>query len=138
MRIRKKSFIQGVLYLLVAMAFFVSPEVMAALGKGGSNFADGSIGTVAENMQSSFSAVAKLVTAGSYLGGIVFVIFAIVKFKNHKDNPTQVPIGGPIMMLFIGAALLFLPSVMKTAGLTVFGSQASAGGVDGIDSFDYN
>ena len=34
---------------------------------------------------------------------------AIFKFKQHKDNPTQVPVGTPVAMLAISAALVFLP-----------------------------
>jgi len=54
---------------------------------------------------------------------------AIAKFKQHKDNPTQIPIGTPIALLFIGAALLFLPTILQIAGGTIFGD----GGVPGID-----
>jgi intracellular multiplication protein IcmD len=35
-----------------------------------------------------------------------------MKFKQHKDNPTQTPIGTPIALVFIAAALLFLPSIL--------------------------
>jgi len=35
------------------------------------------------------------------------------KFKAHKEQPTQVPISQPIALLFIAAALIFVPSVFK-------------------------
>jgi hypothetical protein len=34
----------------------------------------------------------------------------------------QIPIGTPIALLFIGAALIFLPSLLKVAGETLFGA----------------
>src|SRR3990167_6650065 len=78
------------------------------------------LGGVASSITGSFANITLLITGGSYLAGIAFSIGAIMKFKQHKDNPTQIPIGTPIALLFIAAALLFLPSVLSTAGMTLF------------------
>lgn len=86
-----------------------------------------SAGGVAAEIYSSFAQITKLITAGSYLAGLAFSIGAIMKFKQHKDNPTQVPIGTPIALLFIAAALLFLPSVLGVAGQTIFGGGEVSG-----------
>ena len=88
------------------------------------------LGGVASQITASFGQVTLLITGGSYLAGLAFSIGAIMKFKQHKDNPTQIPIGTPISLLFIAAALLFLPSVLSTAGQTIFagGSTASPKG----------
>ena len=59
----------------------------------------------------------------------------ITKFKMHKDNPTQVPIGKPIGLVFIGAALLFLPSILSVTSYTIFGSSGgTAEGPTGVVS----
>jgi intracellular multiplication protein IcmD len=55
-----------------------------------------------------------------------FSIGAIMKFKQHKDNPTQIPIGTPIALIFIAAALLFLPTILGIAGATMFGSSGGS------------
>lgn len=81
-----------------------------------------SLGKMASNITTSFGALTKLITAGSYLAGLGFSIGAIMKFKQHKDNPTQIPIGTPIALIFIAAALLFLPSILGVAGATMFGT----------------
>lgn len=86
-----------------------------------------SIGSVASELTGSFEALAKLITAGAYLGGLAFAIGSIMKFKQHKDNPTQVPIGTPIALLLIAAALLFLPSILGVAGQSLFGGGSVAG-----------
>ena len=86
-----------------------------------------SLGAVATQITGSFSTVTKVITGGSYLAGIAFAISAIMKFKQHKDNPTQIPIGTPIALLFIAAALLFLPSVLGVAGQTLFKGGATSG-----------
>jgi intracellular multiplication protein IcmD len=71
-----------------------------------------SLGSIAESITSSYSNITKIITAGSYLAGLAFSIGAIMKFKQHKDNPTQTPIGTPIALVFVAAALLFLPSIL--------------------------
>ncbi|KGP62561.1 type IV secretion protein IcmD [Legionella norrlandica] len=81
-----------------------------------------SLGKMASQITSSFTSLTKLITAGSYLAGLGFSIGAIMKFKQHKDNPTQIPIGTPIALVFIAAALLFLPSILGVAGETMFGA----------------
>lgn len=74
---------------------------------------------LAENVSGSFTNLTKLITAGSYLAGLGFSIGAIMKFKQHKDNPTQIPIGTPIALIFVAAALLFLPTILATTGATI-------------------
>lgn len=86
-----------------------------------------SLGGVASSITGSFNSVTKLITAGSYLAGLGFSISAIMKFKQHKDNPTQITVGTPIALLFIAAALLFLPSVLNVAGETLFGGGSVSG-----------
>ncbi|WP_409365722.1 type IV secretion protein IcmD [Fluoribacter dumoffii] len=81
-----------------------------------------SLGEMASSITNSFASLAKLITAGAYLGGLGFSIGAIMKFKQHKDNPTQIPIGTPIALVFISAALLFLPSILGVTGTTMFGA----------------
>ena len=94
------------------------------------------VGSVAAKVTSNISALAKLFTAGSYVAGMAFAIGAIVKFKAHKDNPTQITIGQPVALLFVGAALIFIPTVFKVSGATMFGvSGGKAAQVSGIDRF---
>ncbi|MBA2651245.1 MAG: type IV secretion protein IcmD [Tatlockia sp.] len=97
----------------------------------GEAVASTSLGTMASSITKTFTSVAKLITAGSYLAGLAFSIGAIMKFKQHKDNPTQIPIGTPISLTFIAAALLFLPSILGVAGQTMFGGSGTTAGPTG-------
>ena len=92
------------------------------------------LGSMAALITSSFQSVTLLITSISYLAGIAFAIGAILKFKQHKDQPGQIPIGQPIGLTVIAAALVFLPSVITTLGYTSFTTPTSAGyyGVDTI------
>lgn len=103
----------------------------------GASFADSSLtlGGMASSITSSFADLANLITAASYLAGLGFAIGAIMKFKAHKDNPTQITVGTPIALVFIAAALLFLPSILDVAGATMFGS--SGGDVAGATGVQY-
>jgi intracellular multiplication protein IcmD len=93
------------------------------------------LGGMASTITGSFEQLTKLITSASYLAGLGFSIGAIMKFKQHKDNPTQIPIGTPIALVFIAAALLFLPSILDVAGATMFGS--SGGTVAGPTGIQY-
>jgi intracellular multiplication protein IcmD len=82
-----------------------------------------SIGTLATNVTSSFQSLVQLMIAVSYLLGVGFSGAAIFKFKQHKDNPTQIPIGTPIALLVVGIMLIFLPGLVGPIGQTIFGSN---------------
>lgn len=114
--------------LLAASLFAFSMSVFA-------QSSDVGIAKVANNIASTFASLAKLITAVSYVAGMGFAMAAILKFKAHKDAPTQIPIGTPIALLFVAAALLFLPSLFQIAGQTVFGSSGATGGISGVTSF---
>jgi len=90
---------------------------------------------VAKQMTSTFGQLAQLITAIAYIAGMGFGMASILKFKAHKDNPTQIPIGTPIALLFVAAALLFLPSLFGIAGKTIFGQSGATGGVTGVSTF---
>lgn len=99
---------------LLIVTHVVSSQGMMTVNSG--------IGLVAANVTNNFTALTRFITAGSYLAGLAFFISAIMKFKQHKDNPTQIPIGTPIALVFIAAALLFLPGTLSSIGFTVFSS----------------
>ena len=99
-------------------------------------FAVSGIATVASNVLGNLTSVTQLITAGSYVAGFAFAVAAIVKFKAHKDNPTQIMISQPIALLFVAAALIFIPSVIKTTGATLFGAGSTANTASaGVSSF---
>lgn len=109
-------------YVIVMSLLFFTSELFATTK---------TLGNMASSITQSFGSVTKLITAGSYLAGLGFSIGAIMKFKQHKDNPTQIPIGTPIALVFIAAALLFLPSILGITGQTMFGEPGEVAGPSG-------
>ncbi len=92
-------------------------------------YADDGFGAMAGRMTDGVAAITKLLQGIALVAGIGFAIAAIFKFKQHKDNPTQIPVGTPIALVFIGAALIFLPALVKTTGASLFDDPKTAGDV---------
>lgn len=109
------------------MLFFVSEVAFG--GSGGQT-----VGDVAEHVTGSMKGLQKLLGAAAYIAGLGFGIAGVMKFKAHKDNPTQVPLSQPITLILIAAGLVFLPSLITTAGSTIFADgksgDAEGGGFD--------
>lgn len=89
------------------------------------------LGQVALNIQATFPQIIELMVAAAYVAGIGFGVAAVFKFKQVKDNPTQIPISTPFALLTVSALLVFLPGIFAPAGSTMFGSYAIAGSPDG-------
>lgn len=120
-------FFKGNIAKFVAVAIgvgmsFISTAIFAAAQD---------IGQLASNVTGTMQSVGTLLGAASYVAGFGLTIAAIFKFKAHKDNPTQVPLGTPIALLAIGIALIFLPSVVTTGGQTIFGAARTGGSFSG-------
>lgn len=58
--------------------------------------------STAQTLDSRFGNLTELITAASYIPGIGFAVGAIMKFKMHRDNASQPPIGTPIGALIHG------------------------------------
>lgn len=68
-----------------------------------------------------------IVVSVAYLSGAGFVVAAIFKFKAHKDNPTQITVGTPVMLLFVGIGLLFFPTLVENVMNSIGFSASGAG-----------
>ncbi len=120
-----------VLGLLSLASFVVGTAAFAAATAGSIS----GIGSVAGQVTSNMTNLAKLITSASYVAGMAFAVGAVVKFKSHKDNPTQVPVSTGVVLLFVAAALIFIPSIFKVSGYTLFGASGTVGGPSGIANF---
>lgn len=124
-----KDLLKAILYIVGGVLLMtLGTEVWAA------QQTDTGVAKVAGSVKSNIGAIASLITAIAYVAGMAFGVAAIVKFKAHKDNPTQVPVGLPIVLLFVGGALLFIPNIFKSAATTLYSSGTQAS-VSGVSSF---
>lgn len=125
-RIFNKNVLRSLGYLALIISCFYMQSVFAADELGSKH-----LGDIATDITDSFAGIATLMIAIAYIAGLGFVLAAIFKFKQHKDNPTQIPLGTPLAMLVIGVVLIFLPSIFGPAGKTIFGDSAKIGEIKG-------
>jgi intracellular multiplication protein IcmD len=128
MRVNLSDLKKPLLFLAVMLGIFC---IEAAFGDTGGKK---NLGHIAEGITESFGKMGRLLIAVAYIAGLGFVIAAIFKFKQHKDNPTQIPLGTPVALLVIGVVLIFLPMIIEPAGQTIFqgaGKEITAGGEKG-------
>jgi len=90
-------------------------------------FAADDLKTVSNRIQENIVVVANLLVIVAYVSGVGFALAGIVQFKAHKDNPAQVPLSKPLVYIAVGAFLLFLPQLLKSAGQTIFGTTEDSG-----------
>lgn len=113
----KSKFNKYMSYIFI-IALTILPEALFAQAVG--------IAGIAQNITKSLSDIAILIVSISILAGLGFGVASAFKFKQHKDNPTQVPLGQPLTLLAIGVMLLWLPYIMQQAGATLTGGKDKA------------
>ena len=93
-----KALIKSTVYCLI----LISPPLLAT---------EPTWHSAATNAHGIADNVLNFMKALAYISGTFFLVSSIIKYKNHRSNPQQVTIGTPITELFIGMALLILPSI---------------------------
>ena len=79
------------------------------------------LSTISSNLTESFTNLTQLITATSYIAGLGFAVAGIMKFKAHKDNPTQVQVGQPLSLVLNAGSLLFLPTMESSEAVAKVG-----------------
>jgi intracellular multiplication protein IcmD len=101
--------------LLCVCGLFLVSSVFAETPSPGGN----DISSIATGITTTLGSIGKLMVAIAYLAGFGFLMFGILKFKQHKDNPQQVTLGVPIVMTIIGSVLLFVGSFIAPLGASL-------------------
>jgi len=77
---------------------------------------------IARNITTSIEELPGLVTAVSYMLGLLMGVVGVMKIKDHVENPTQTPMKDGAIRLAAGGALFGLPivfeSMLNTIGTT--------------------
>lgn len=81
------------------------------------------------NLSESLPNLMRLITAIGYVLGMYFIIKGVIGLKHFGDSRTSGKddlggLKGPFTMIFVGAALLFLPSSVQT-GISTFWENVS-------------
>jgi hypothetical protein len=82
--------------------------------------------TIIGNVSQSLYPIQRLITGVAYLLGILFFLTAIGKFRKIADHraqsSSQEKMFAPMMYLFFGCALIYLPSTLNVMANTAFGA----------------
>jgi intracellular multiplication protein IcmC len=87
---------------------------------------------ILSNISRVFAPLTLLVLMISYVAGIFFIFRALMLFKKFGSGQTQGEIGQPLLYLFVGTVLIFLPTTTDVTMNSLFGQTRSifSGGVN--------
>lgn len=92
--------------------------------------------SIASNIVTSIGSLPALLSALSYMFGILLGVLGIMKIKDHVENPGQTPIKDGAIRLAAGGALLALPIIFE-AMLETAGSGGAGASVASVASIDW-
>lgn len=82
----------------------------------------GSLAQVSSNILGPVSLFTKTLYSACYVLGAMLIMSSIVQYRDHRNNPSQVPISRPVSLLIFGLLLIGLPWVGHlTAGASFLG-----------------
>ena len=106
----KKTYYRLGAVMTMGMAAGASSEAQA----GGNNFS-----SIAANISTSIQDLPGLLSALSYLFGILIGVVGVMKIKDHVENPTQTPLKDGANRMAAGGALFALPILFEAMFETV-------------------
>lgn len=124
--VRSPLFVRGAVLIASGLGFMFISSAMAGDPSQGVTLTD-----LGNNIDTSVSQLAKVLTDVALIAGVGFVMASFFKFHQHKLNPTQVPLSQGVTLLLIGAGLMLFPTMLPTASKAVFGKDATIAQVGG-------
>ena len=76
-------------------------------------YATNSLGELSDRMMTPVSVLTSGLCNISLVIGISLLFGALIQYRNHKNNPGQVPFSRPIFLLIFGLILTGLPLIAK-------------------------
>ena len=93
--------------------FFFAPLVHASEVEG--------IGRQLEEVATeNFGDIVLFMTGLAYVFGVLFAVLAIYKFREHKDNPSQIKLGSCVLATFVAVSLLYIGYIIQVTGFTFY------------------
>lgn len=84
-----------------------------------------SFNNIATNINTSIQDLPGLLTALSYLFGIILGVLGVMKIKDHVENPSNTPLKDGAIRLAAGGALFALPIIFDAMNTTIGGTTAA-------------
>ena len=91
------------------------------------------IGDMASELQSQIGDIADLIGAAAFLLGIGIALLGLLKFRQHAINPNDpsARLSTAFTLVFVGAAMVAIPTTLGVGIGSLFGNGTSNVSVDG-------
>lgn len=91
------------------------------------------IGDMASGLQTQAGNIGDLIGAAAFLLGIALGIIGLLKFRQHAQNPNDpsARLSAAFTLVFVGAALVAIPTTLGVGVNSLFGTGATNVTVDG-------
>jgi len=83
---------------------------------------DANVNAIMTEIMDSIDGMPGLVAAVGYLLGLVIMVSALYKTRDHVENPSQVPLKDAVIRYLTAGALFALPAVFEAMYVTISGS----------------
>ena len=110
-----KNIIKNILYLGVLSALVLVAIDPAMAGEG--------LTKITDTVKDQLPEVVDVLAIVAYIAGVGFGIKAALKLKESNETKGQVPLSQPITLVIVAGVLLALPTMLKVATESVFGSN---------------
>lgn len=97
----------------------VASAALVAVMASSPAFAGNNFNNIAQNITNSISDFPTLLSALSYLFGLLLGVLGVMKVKDHVENPTQTPLKEGAIRLAAGGALFALPIMFEAMSNTI-------------------
>lgn len=85
------------------------------------------LGTALTNLSAAFGSITKLIVALSYVIGVGMMAKGVMSYRIFANqtfgSAQRGELAGPMVWLFVGALLVYLPATMDSTMITVFGTD---------------
>jgi len=126
-----KGHINMAMYSLVAFAAMamIPTDAMAVPAQTTNT---NNLGAVFTNLITVLAPAAQFITGAAYVAGVGFGIAALLGFKNHSEQPQQVPMKQPMIKAVVAVCLVYFGYFLQNSAGTIFGAGAATTGVAGF------
>lgn len=92
----------------------------------------GTVGDVICNVILASNTLPGFISAIAYMMGMIMAVTALVKLKDHVENPGHNPLSASLKRFVAGGALFMLPTITEATETLIAGTGAVAGGATGV------
>lgn len=94
--------------LVLFLQWFIIPSLIAIPAV---SFASESLGTLANTLSAPVDLFTGIIYKVCYVIGFVLIVGSVLQYKRYRDNPNEVRLSQPILLLLLGGIIIILPLI---------------------------